>query len=135
MQSSDDSWESKAACKGSDIDWFSSDKDEKYEARIICQSQCPVRRECISAALTEKRIFGIWGGVDDYEIRRTLSVDAFGVATNRTRPPRCPYCLSRALEISGTKSKKGYKTVCTKCDLTWHMATIPTKLKTKKTAK
>jgi hypothetical protein len=125
-------WESRAACLGSELDWFSTDKTEKYDARAICISECPVRKECISTALNEQHIHGIWGGVDDYEIRRTLSVDAKGEPTSRSRTPRCPYCLSRALGISNDKTKKGYHTLCTNCGLSWNMAVNPNKIKRKK---
>lgn len=129
-------WEDRAACVNHpDTDWFSSEQAEKYDARAVCQSECPVRRECIELALTEKRIFGVWGGVDEYEIRRALCVDAFGVASARARPPRCPYCLSSDLDISGTKTAQGYRTQCKndECRLTWHIATIPAKYKQKRT--
>lgn len=136
-----EAWEGDAACapqnrpaNTEDLDWFSTDKDEKYRARAICQGVCPVRKQCIQAALTRKEIHGIWGGVDDYEIRRAMSVDCLGYPLERDRPPRCPYCLSRKLSISGQKSKQGYLAACLVCSLVWHMATIPTRLKNKKTA-
>lgn len=129
-------WEYKAECaKHSDKDWFSTDQYEKYAARAVCENACPVRRECISTALESKLIHGIWGGVDDYEIRRALSVDAYGDPTVRTRLPRCPFCKSRKLDISGTRVRGGYETKCLNCDLTWSMATIPAKLRKKKNTK
>lgn len=133
----EDHWEQKAACNGVQLNWFSSDPDEKYKARAICQSECTVRFDCIKTALNEKHIHGIWGGVDDYEIRRALSVDAFGKEKSRARAPRCPYCTGKKLSISGTKSKQGYRTQCldSECGLVWYMAMIPSKLKSKKTAK
>lgn len=126
-------WERFSACgKRPDLDWFSSDPDEKYKCRAVCQSECPVRKRCIDTALNEPHIHGIWGGVDDYEIRRTLSVDADGEPKVRKRSPRCPYCMSRKLTISGQKTKKGYSTTCDDCGLHWHMAVIPAKLKTRR---
>jgi hypothetical protein len=96
-----------------------------------------VRKECIETALNGKLIHGIWGGVDDYEIRRALSVDAYGDPAVRTRLPRCPLCLKRDLDISGIKTRDGYATKCKnpKCGLAWNMATIPAQLRKKKTAK
>lgn len=131
-------WEYQAACpKHPKKDWFSTDQYEKYAARAVCRSECPVRKECIQTALDSKLIHGIWGGVDDYEIRRALSVDAYGDATVRTRLPRCPFCLSRKLDISGVKTGGGYDTHCLneECGLTWKMAVIPAKLRKKKNAK
>jgi WhiB family redox-sensing transcriptional regulator len=131
-------WEYSAECpKHQDKDWFSTDQYEKYAARAVCVNSCPVRKECIETALNSKLIHGIWGGVDDYEIRRALSVDAYGEPAVRTRSPRCPLCLKRNLDISGVKTRDGYRTECmnSECGLVWNMATIPTTLRKKKTAK
>jgi hypothetical protein len=131
-----DHWERRASCASrnrtsqtKDLDWFSNVPDEKYEARAICQGQCPVRKDCINAALERKELWGIWGGVDEYEIRRALSVDANGDPLVRDRPPRCPYCMSKKLDIAGQKNKHGYKTSCNECETTWYMATIPQRFK------
>lgn len=134
------SWEASAACAPenrteatADLDWFSKDTSEKYECRAICAG-CDVRRECLQFALGNKMVHGIWGGVDDYEIRRAMSMDALGEPMQRDRPPRCPYCLKRTLDISGSKTSRGYFTICTNCELSWYMATIPQKLKTRRVA-
>lgn len=137
VQVPNETWEDRAACaperRSQDLDWFSSDKDEKYKARAVCQGQCPVRRECIEFALGNGMLHGIWGGVDDYEIRRAMSVDAVGDPSTRNRTPRCPYCMSRDLDITPQKTKsKGYATQCRRCELKWYMAAIPSKLKNKK---
>lgn len=144
-------WEKRAACAPQnlpdgvdELDWFSTDKDEKYRARAVCQGLCPVRKECIAAALNRKELHGIWGGVDDYEIRRAMSVTCLGSPTERDRPPRCPYCLCRKIDVSGQKTKSGYLTQCLNtavdefgfplCGLTWYMAVIPTRLRKKAAA-
>lgn len=136
---SDNGWEQRAACapqnrsaRGKNLDWSSTDTHQKYRARAVCINECPVRKECMQFCLDQKFIHGVWGGADDYEIRRTLSVDAQGSPVERDRCPRCPYCLSRKLAIATSKSREGYKTMCTNCSLTWHMACIPTKLKSKR---
>lgn len=113
------------------MDWSSTDASEKYACRAVCKSECPVRQQCLQFALDNKFIHGIWGGVDDYEIRRALSVSSMGAPSERDRPPRCPYCLSRKIDIATTKTRKGYRTVCTQCNLEWDMACIPTKLRKK----
>ena len=132
-------WLDQAACaprnRAHDLDWYSTDKDEKYAARAVCMNSCPVRRECLQDALDKKDIWGIHGGVDDSVVRRTLSVDSNGDPTVRTRLPRCPFCLSRQLDISGVKTRDGYATECLNCGLAWNMATIPAKLRKKKNAK
>lgn len=133
-------WMREAACapdnrskRAKDLDWHSSDTEEKYAARAVCQSECEVRKECIQYALENKIIHGIWGGVDDYEIRRTLSVDQDGEPKVRDRMPRCPYCLGRKLSIEQKKTRHGYRTTCCneECGLTWNMAVIPEKLRVK----
>ncbi len=136
-----DTWEKRAACapqnltkSTKDLDWFSSDKDIKYHARATCQNSCPVRRDCLQSALDNQMIHGIWGGADDYELRRALSVDANGDALQRNRVPRCPFCIGRRLNIAGQKTKQGYYTECLDCGLAWNMAIIPQKLKGKKAA-
>lgn len=132
-------WEDRAACapqnrtkQTEDLDWFTNDKDEKYKARAVCQGACPVRQECLQAALDAKMLHGIWGGVDDYEIRRAMSVDALGEPRQRNRVPRCPFCMSRSISVTTPKTKQGFTTECLDCGLTWQMATIPQKLKQKK---
>lgn len=138
------SWELDAACAPQNrsreeqhLDWFTTDPSEKYIARAICAHKCPVQKECMETALNRMEIWGIWGGADDYEIRRALSVDAHGDPLQRDRPPRCPLCFQRDLNISGQKTKsRGYKTVCmnAECGIEWYMATVPSKLKKKRVA-
>lgn len=122
-------WERRAACapdeRSVDLDWFSTDATEKYQARAVCESMCPVRKECLQFALDNKLVYGIWGGVDDYELRRALSVDSKGDPVERSRAPRCPYCVSKNLTIATVKTSRGYKTVCNECELSWYIATSP----------
>jgi hypothetical protein len=134
-------WRLYAACApanrpsyAKDYDWFASDPEDKYAARAICQGICPVRKECIQEALLNKELYGIHGGVDDYEIRRAMSVDGVGDPLERDRPPRCPFCLNRKISIAGQKNKQGYRTECNDCGLIWYMAIVPTKMKGKKNA-
>jgi hypothetical protein len=135
------SWRRDAACapqnrtkEAEDLDWFSTDAKEKYAARAVCQNQCPVRKECLQEALLHSERWGIHGGVDDYELRRTLCIDADGDPVERDRPPRCPYCLNRKINVSGQKSRQGYRTNCPDCGMVWYMALIPAKLKGKRAA-
>ena len=81
------SWEEYAACapnnrpaRAKDLNWYSTNAEEKYKVRANCMSECSVRKDCVEFALNNKYRHGVWGGVDDYEIRRALSVDANGVA-------------------------------------------------------
>ena len=70
-------WQGEALCaKPSNkkyLDWFfSKDFSEKYDAKNLCFS-CPVRKDCLQWALEHRQIWGIWGGKDEIEIRRTRS--------------------------------------------------------------
>ena len=111
-------WRDFAACQNSDIDFFSEKIDDKYQARALCVSECPVRQQCLEYALREKIIWGVWGGVDEYELRRSLSVDRTGKPVRRARAPRCPYCSRQTLEII-LKKRARYQVKCTICDLSW----------------
>jgi hypothetical protein len=74
--------------------FFSQDFSQKYTAKNLCFS-CPVRSQCLQWALEHRQIWGIWGGKDEVEIRRTLSVSYLGEETRRRRFPNCPYCTAR----------------------------------------
>lgn len=78
--------------------FFSNDPGERYAAKNLC-FQCPVRRDCVKWALENKEIWGVWGGRDENEIRRTLSVNADGEEIRRDRYPQCPYCSARTSRL------------------------------------
>jgi WhiB family transcriptional regulator, redox-sensing transcriptional regulator len=78
--------------------FFSNEPEEKYAAKNLC-FQCPVRRECVKWALENKQIWGVWGGRDENEIRRALSVNADGDEIRRDRYPQCPYCTARTSKL------------------------------------
>lgn len=78
--------------------FFSDDPKEKYAAKNLCFA-CPVRKDCIKWALESKQIWGVWGGRDENEIRRTLSVNADGDEIRRDRYPQCPYCQARTSRL------------------------------------
>lgn len=71
-------WKEHAVCRGLDPDIFFFGIDNRYRkpnirkierARTIC-NQCPVRTECLQAALDGDE-YGFWGGTTDNE-RRTM---------------------------------------------------------------
>lgn len=43
--------------------WFSPDWSEQQVAREMCNTACPLRRECGTYALTAGEAFGVWGGM------------------------------------------------------------------------
>jgi WhiB family redox-sensing transcriptional regulator len=68
-------WRQAAACAGADLDLFfpvgPTDTTAMAAARAkeMCAG-CPVRRACLSFALSTRQEFGIWGGFDEQERRR-----------------------------------------------------------------
>lgn len=118
------SWRDDAACADTELNFFSDKTQEKYDARAVCISKCPVRWECLSYALETKEIWGIWGGVDEYEIRRALSVNRLGEPIRRARAPRCPFCSRPTLETK-IKKRARYFVECTVCEMSWWIRRAP----------
>jgi hypothetical protein len=129
------SWDRDALCaKKSNkhmIEWFfSEDKEEVYAAKNLCFS-CPVRRDCAKYALETKKIWGVWGGKDENERRRTLSVDANGDEYRRNRFPQCGYCSARTSKLrtyivdlpGGGRWTTARMVECTECGFSWRSRT------------
>lgn len=128
-------WQIDATCAQSknsaSVDWFfSKDPKEKYAAKNLCFS-CPVRNMCLQWALEHRQIWGIWGGKDEVEIRRALSVSYKGEEARRRRYPHCPFCGARpsrletsSVEIPGGGRWTTAKIVnCTVCEFSWRSRT------------
>ena len=59
-----DPWQSRAACRDHDPEWwFPTDDTTRREAIAICAT-CPVRIECATHATRLNIVHGVWGGVD-----------------------------------------------------------------------
>lgn len=76
-------WRDRAACAESDLDWF-PDEDNKLGIALceaVCEG-CPVRGECLTAALAESSVsydLGFRGGMTERErraLRRMLRASA-----------------------------------------------------------
>jgi WhiB family redox-sensing transcriptional regulator len=128
-------WQKASLCSRKEnehmIEWFFSEEpDEKYAAKNLCFS-CPVRKDCIKYALEEKQIWGVWGGRDENEIRRILSVDANGDEYRRGRYPQCPYCFARTSKLKtyivdlpgGGRWTTARVVECTDCEFKWRSRT------------
>jgi WhiB family redox-sensing transcriptional regulator len=110
--------------------FFSRDPKEKYEAKNMCFS-CPVRADCLKYALEHRRIDGIWGGRDEVDIRRTLSVNYKGEESRRRRFPNCPHCSARPSKLEtavvempdGGRWKTARVVYCTECNFSWRSRT------------
>lgn len=103
---------------------------ETHDAKNLCYS-CPVRARCLKYALENKELWGVWGGRDEDEIRRALSVTFDGKEIRRNRFPNCPYCGARPvkLEVVVAPAPEGgrWSTMklvrCQECDFTWRSRT------------
>lgn len=63
-------WEEDARCGGQDPElFFDGHPLSQRRARQLC-ARCPVRVECLAAAMAGGVEFGIWGGLDERERRR-----------------------------------------------------------------
>ena len=128
-------WQSEASCadpnKQHMREWFfSKDPQEKYAAKNMCFG-CPVRKQCLQWSLEHRQIWGIWGGKDEMEIRRALSVSYKGEETKRRRYPHCPYCSARPSKLTtssqevpgGGRWTTAKIVTCTVCQFSWRSRT------------
>ncbi len=53
-------WHDRAACAGSEVDYFSDKESDIAAARAICRT-CPVSAQC--AAFGRDETVGVWGGL------------------------------------------------------------------------
>jgi hypothetical protein len=110
--------------------FFSNNNNDKFQAKLMC-SQCPVRRECAKEALEGKKLHGIWGGMDERTIKRTLSVNWEGQEMRRKRFPKCPGCNAITLDLVTKTVKRPnggrWATMrvveCTECAFEWQSRT------------
>ena len=64
-------WREQAACRGARIEVFFPGRGETAgPARQVC-AQCPVRQQCLEFAVSNRIVYGIWGGLTGPE-RRAL---------------------------------------------------------------
>lgn len=63
-------WTQDAVCATADPEaWFPEVGGNNQAAKAICRS-CPVRPECLEAALARDERFGVWGGLSEVERRK-----------------------------------------------------------------
>lgn len=71
-------WYDHAGCRGVPHLMFPRTETEAAVAVQLC-TDCPVQPECLAHALTHGELFGVWGGLTEYErdrIRRRRVVVA-----------------------------------------------------------
>ncbi len=67
-------WREEAACRGTRIEVFYPGRGETAgPARQVC-ARCPVRQQCLEFAVSNRIVYGIWGGLTGPE-RRALQSD------------------------------------------------------------
>lgn len=48
-------------CHGEPDLWFAESPNDLEQAKALC-ADCPIRRECLEAALEREEPWGVWGG-------------------------------------------------------------------------
>lgn len=85
----DSTWQDSALCAQTDPDAFFPEKGgSTREPKKICLD-CPVRQECLEAALARDERFGIWGGLSERE-RRKLKRPTHSVPDAKPPKPTKP---------------------------------------------
>jgi hypothetical protein len=69
-QGHEDLWRVHAECHGQPTSWWFPTNGSAEQARTVCAG-CPVRADCLQAALADVEEHGIWGGASE-RIRRLL---------------------------------------------------------------
>lgn len=60
-------WQDQSLCAQTDPDAFFPDKGSPSRAAKAVCLRCPVRSQCLDAALERDELFGIWGGLSREE--------------------------------------------------------------------
>lgn len=113
-------WTEDASCRGLNglMDFFAEEREDWRAAKQVCQN-CPVRRECADYALKTRTVHGVWGGLDQRELRFALGLDAHGMVwTYQQKDVKCPLCkrvAQRAQVIAPGIAQRA----CLHCDFTW----------------
>ena len=63
-------WWDEVVCAQTDPELFFPETGNRpREAKKVC-ARCPVRAECLTYALTQDRVYGVWGGTTEQERRQ-----------------------------------------------------------------
>jgi WhiB family redox-sensing transcriptional regulator len=78
-----ESWMESGACRGPASELFYAPSlgerrevrsDRENKAKAICRDLCPVRQNCLSYAIANRELFGIWGGLNESERKGLLGM-------------------------------------------------------------
>lgn len=79
-------WMESALCAQVDPELFFADKGDwalTIKAKMVCR-QCPVRTQCLTYAIENNEMHGVWGGMNPQQrkdLRRTSRGDSHGLAS------------------------------------------------------
>lgn len=129
MAQAEDDWCERALCGRPDSPvspdlFFANRAEDRQPARELCKS-CPVRLQCLSAALENEERWGVWGGCDEVDLRRALWSETPGTNRERVRYPRCPACRGKTVDlfvfaVCDLKNNKVLEAVeCINCRFSW----------------
>lgn len=132
---SDFDWQREAVCaqpvhSGKMEAFFAETYEQRTPARALCTG-CPVKRECLKWALEGKHIWGVWGGLDEQDIRRVLSVSSSGQESRSQVFYGCPHCGTHISNMSaktvtspnGGRWSKSRMVACHDCGFEWKSRT------------
>jgi len=109
-------WQTVGWCRmDPEIDWFPDNAYEQRQLTKVCQSVCPVRKQCLTFALETGEHAGVWGGLTERELRKTAGLTPQG--THRMFPGLnviCPWCRSADLAMV-----EDHRVKCATCGFDW----------------
>ena len=80
------SWQARSACRGQDMKWFFPDGTGTSRQAVRICSGCPVSAECLSFALADPSLKGVWAGTSERgRMRMRIAMRKSAGAT----PDRC----------------------------------------------
>lgn len=92
-------WEDDALCEDKPREWFFSERaagevNRGEDGKTVC-AVCPVNRECLVAAITEKQQHGLWGGAGEPTRRRLGKLNPKGrAADSHPAGCTCEFCIA-----------------------------------------
>lgn len=111
-------------CGGSQELFFSSRREDWEIAKDTCLD-CPVKQKCLTYAVNEEEVWGVWGGSDQMQIRRAAGLDANGEPHSWPTNP-CPNCESTSsvrsekyVDKSPKRHWMKFSRTCLQCHFTW----------------
>ncbi len=66
-------WEERAACQEVDPDAFFPEPGQSARPALRICEKCPVKQECLTAALARREKHGVWGGLPNREFRKLVA--------------------------------------------------------------